>query len=151
MRRVRTKLEVFDWLMKNRDKRVGKNPAGYLVSSIRSDYQAPPDFTAAEAKTKAAGKAAEKAEAGRRRRPEAKRRKAKDEAERAKARETLLRDRWERPPRFRSRRDRRGGEGGEPGRRPVQDHARALLSRRAREAACVEGPGHQKGLFPDLD
>jgi hypothetical protein len=42
--RVRTKLEVFDWLVKNEDKRVAKNPAGYLVASIRSDYQAPPDF-----------------------------------------------------------------------------------------------------------
>ena len=33
--------------MKNQDKRVGKNPAGYLVASIRSDYQAPGDFNAA--------------------------------------------------------------------------------------------------------
>ena len=39
--RIRTKIEVFDWLLRNEDKRVGKNPAGYLVASIRSDYQAP--------------------------------------------------------------------------------------------------------------
>jgi hypothetical protein len=42
--RLRTKIEVFDWLLKNEDKRVGKNPAGYLVASIRADYQAPNDF-----------------------------------------------------------------------------------------------------------
>ncbi|MEO6811424.1 MAG: replication initiator protein A [Isosphaeraceae bacterium] len=42
--RVRTKIEVFDWLVKNEDKRVGKNPAGYLVASIRADYQVPDDF-----------------------------------------------------------------------------------------------------------
>ena len=32
----------------NEDRRVGKNPAGYLVASIRSDYQAPPGFSAAD-------------------------------------------------------------------------------------------------------
>jgi Replication initiator protein A len=42
--RVRTKIEVFDWLLRNADKRVGKNPAGYLVASIRLDYQAPGDY-----------------------------------------------------------------------------------------------------------
>jgi hypothetical protein len=46
--RVRAKLEVFDWLVRNEDRRVGKNPAGYLVASIRSDYQAPPGFSAAD-------------------------------------------------------------------------------------------------------
>ena len=30
--------------MRNEDKRVGKNPAGYLVASIRSDYQVPGDY-----------------------------------------------------------------------------------------------------------
>jgi hypothetical protein len=42
--RIRTKIEVFDWLLRNEDKRVGKNPAGYLVASIRSDYQVPADY-----------------------------------------------------------------------------------------------------------
>src|SRR6476469_1650520 len=28
--RIQTKIDVFDWLMKNEDKRIGKNPAGYL-------------------------------------------------------------------------------------------------------------------------
>jgi hypothetical protein len=42
--RIRTKIDVFDWLLRNADKRVGKNPAGYLVASIRSDYQTPGDY-----------------------------------------------------------------------------------------------------------
>lgn len=46
--RVRTKIEVFDWLVRNEDRRVGKNPAGYLVASIRSDYQAPPGFSSGD-------------------------------------------------------------------------------------------------------
>jgi len=46
--RVRAKIEVFDWLVRNEDRRVGKNPAGYLVASIRSDYQAPAGFSATD-------------------------------------------------------------------------------------------------------
>jgi hypothetical protein len=46
--RVRAKIEVFDWLVRNEDRRVGKNPAGYLVASIRSDYQAPAGFATAD-------------------------------------------------------------------------------------------------------
>jgi Replication initiator protein A len=42
--RINTKIEVFDWLLRNEDKRVAKNPAGYLVASIRSDYTTPSDY-----------------------------------------------------------------------------------------------------------
>jgi Replication initiator protein A len=84
--RVRTKIEVFDWLLKNEDRRVGKNPAGYLVASIRSDYQAPVDY-----RTRAIeGKAKAKAEAEARE----ERLRARDEAERDKAREERLRAAW---------------------------------------------------------
>jgi hypothetical protein len=44
--RICAKIEVFDWLLRNEDKRVGKNPAGYLVASIRSDYKVPGDYQA---------------------------------------------------------------------------------------------------------
>jgi hypothetical protein len=88
--RVRTKLEVFDWLVKNEDKRVGKNPAGYLVASIRSDYQAPGEYTGA-AKIEEARNLAEETD----RRAK---KKAKDEADKLKARETDLRSRWEKLP-----------------------------------------------------
>jgi Replication initiator protein A len=91
--RIQIKLEVFDWLVRNQDKRVGKNPAGYLVASIRSDYRVPGDFTpaAAAARTAAARQAAEEGERERRRR-------ARDEADRAKAREADLRTRWDELP-----------------------------------------------------
>jgi Replication initiator protein A len=42
--RIRAKLEVFDWLLAKKDKRVAKSPAGYLVKSIRDDYAAPQGF-----------------------------------------------------------------------------------------------------------
>jgi hypothetical protein len=88
--RIQTKLEVFDWLVRNQDKRVGKNPAGYLVASIRADYQAPGDFRSAdaEAQTAATRRAAEEVERRRKRQ-------ARDEADRAKARDAELRTRWE--------------------------------------------------------
>ena len=53
--RIHTKIEVFDWLMHNEDKRVGKNPAGYLVASIRSDYQVPGDYQARASSVRPAG------------------------------------------------------------------------------------------------
>ena len=65
--RIQTKIEVFDWLLKNEDKRVGKNPAGYLVASIRADYQAPGDFARPKPRRRprTAVEAAESREAGR--------------------------------------------------------------------------------------
>ena len=91
--RIQTKLEVFDWLSRNEDKRVGKNPAGYLVASIRADYQAPGDYQAA--RTKADAARAEKA-AEQTKRDEKQR--ARDDEERDKVREAGLRDEWERLP-----------------------------------------------------
>jgi hypothetical protein len=89
--RVRTKIEVFDWLIKNEDRRVGKNPAGYLVVSIRSDYQAPVDYQAQAKGAKAAGKAKAIAEA----KAQQEQVRIRDEAERDKAREERLRAAWE--------------------------------------------------------
>jgi hypothetical protein len=87
---IQTKLEVFDWLLKNEDKRIGKNPAGYLVASVRDDYQAPVDFKKANATAEAtkAGKAAEEVK-----RKDQKR--TRDEAELAKDREVTLRAAWD--------------------------------------------------------
>jgi hypothetical protein len=53
--RIRTKIEVFDWLLRNEDRRVGKNPAGYLVASVRSDYRAPGDYQTRSAKASLTG------------------------------------------------------------------------------------------------
>ena len=82
--------------MRNEDKRVGKNPAGYLVASIRADYQAPGDFPTPEAERQGA----EAVEAGRAA-DEAKRQeqhRVRAEAEHTQAREAELRAAWERLP-----------------------------------------------------
>jgi hypothetical protein len=42
--RIKIKLEVFDWMLATKDKRVTKSPAGYLVKSIEDDYAAPKGF-----------------------------------------------------------------------------------------------------------
>lgn len=87
--RIRTKLEVFDWLVEHEDRRVARNKAGYLVSSIRADYATPNGYAA-----KAAAAAQREAE---RRAAEAERRKkAEEEAlQRTQAaREASLRKRW---------------------------------------------------------
>lgn len=42
--RIRAKIEVFDWLKEHSEQRVLRNPAGYLVASIRDDYATPEDF-----------------------------------------------------------------------------------------------------------
>lgn len=88
--RIRTKIEVFDWLIKNGDKRVGKNAAGYLVSSIKADYQAPGAFKEEEVakKTKAKVKAAEKTK-------QADKAKAREESAKTSKREAELKVKWD--------------------------------------------------------
>ncbi len=88
--RIRTKIEVFDWMVKNGDKRVGKNPAGYLVASIRADYQAPEDYKPAAEAERLAEDERLAAEAERRRREKEQR-----DAEVAQHREADLRRKWE--------------------------------------------------------
>jgi hypothetical protein len=88
--RVRTKIEVFDWLVQNEDRRVARNPAGYLVASIRADYEAPGEYAAKAARAAAHEAARRAAEAERRRRAE------EEAAHRAQAaREAALKARWE--------------------------------------------------------
>jgi replication initiator protein A len=52
MERIQVKLEVFDWMMGTKDKRVTKSPAGYLVKSIEDDYAAPRGFESKAERTK---------------------------------------------------------------------------------------------------
>jgi hypothetical protein len=89
--RIRTKLEVFDWLLRNEDRRIGKNPAGYLVASIRSDYQAPGDY-----QTQGVAKPA--AEKARRLAAEAQQAQRQAQEQRDQAREAKLRAAWEKLP-----------------------------------------------------
>ncbi len=53
---IQVKIEMFDWLTEKQDKRVAKNPAGYLVKSITDDYAAIKGFV-----TKAERRRAEEA------------------------------------------------------------------------------------------
>ena len=41
---IQAKIDVFDWLMEKRDKRVAKSPEGYLCESIRKNYAIPKGF-----------------------------------------------------------------------------------------------------------
>jgi hypothetical protein len=78
---IQAKIEVFDWLMKEQDKRVAKSPAGYLVKSITDDYATPKGFTSkAERRRQAEARQAKERDAA-----EARRRQQQEEAaERAK-------------------------------------------------------------------
>jgi Replication initiator protein A len=97
--RIRIKMEVFDWLLRNADKRVGKNPAGYLVVSIRSDYQVPGDYPSQAARSKPTGGQAQRLEVNLVRSPQDQRRVSDEiQAQREKVREGRLRAAWERLP-----------------------------------------------------
>ena len=42
--RIQSQLEIFDWLVARKDPKLARNPAGFLVTSIKSDYAAPREF-----------------------------------------------------------------------------------------------------------
>lgn len=88
--RIRTKLEVFDWLVQNEDRRVGKNPAGYLVSSIRADYETPNGYAAKAEKAAKYEAECRAAEAQRRQKAE-----EQAAAKEAAAKEAALKARWD--------------------------------------------------------
>ena len=94
---IRSKVAIFDWLEGRGDRRLAKNPAGYLIASIRRDYQAPDDYVPpADAEQLArAEAAASEAERRLRAAEEAARCAEQAAAAEAKAREAALRDRWE--------------------------------------------------------
>ncbi len=85
--RIRTKIEVFDWLVKNQDKRVGKNPSGFLVASIKADYQNPEDFDLVAKSEQTRKKSDETAKLAKK--------KVGEEHDRQKRHESELRARWE--------------------------------------------------------
>src|SRR3954470_11138981 len=91
--RIRTKIEVFDWLIRNEDKRVGKNSAGYLVASIRSDYQEPQDFRSQVSKAQRVLEQVKRASTEAQRKVQ-----AEVQDQRNKAREAKLRAVWEKLP-----------------------------------------------------
>jgi hypothetical protein len=58
--RIQRQLEVFEWMRARNDKRVAKNPPGFLVSAIRGDFLVPSDYARPQHRTpvRAATKAA---------------------------------------------------------------------------------------------
>jgi hypothetical protein len=138
--RIQTKLEVFDWLVRIQDKRVAKNPAGYLVASIRDDYQ-PPSTTsrpapARKAEADGAAKEAEEAE-------QAPTSAASRRGGRGFGREASLRVAWEACPRPSVRPS--WSESRPPPRPPpLEDDARAPLPRRAGAPVRGRTPGARK-------
>jgi hypothetical protein len=93
--RIRTKIEVFDWLLRNEDKRVGKNPAGYLVASIRSDYQVPGDYRNGSVGVKSTGAPTFSKDGLLRSRQAQQRHNEETQAQRDKVHEAKLRAAWE--------------------------------------------------------
>jgi hypothetical protein len=75
---IQARIEVFDWLVEKKDKRVTKSPAGYLTDSIRKGYAAPKGF-----ETKAERERKQAAERERQRKAEETKRRA-DAAEKAR-------------------------------------------------------------------
>ncbi|HWT77874.1 MAG TPA: replication initiator protein A, partial [Candidatus Methylomirabilis sp.] len=67
---IESKIEVFDWLVQKQDKRVAKNPAGFLVKSVEDDYATPKGFVskAERQRQEEACKASEREKAEERRR-----------------------------------------------------------------------------------
>lgn len=58
--RIKAQLEVFDWLVAQKDPKVSRNPAGFLVASIRSEYAPPKGFVSAEEHARRAAQAEER-------------------------------------------------------------------------------------------
>jgi hypothetical protein len=89
--RIRQKLEVFDWLLSKKDKRIARSPSGYLVKSIQDDYAPPAGF-----KSRADRERQAEAEArARRQAEEAKRKAAQEEKAREEAEGKRIKDFWE--------------------------------------------------------
>ena len=58
--RIAAQVDVLDWLLEKKDKKIGKNPAGYLVKSIRDDYAPPGGYVPKAERERAKGAVAER-------------------------------------------------------------------------------------------
>ena len=80
---IARQVESFDWLAEKQDKKIAKNPAGYLVTAIQKDYAAPKGFTSRAEREKRAEAARrreqQEAEARRRQQLETAQARAEDE------------------------------------------------------------------------
>ena len=58
--RIRSQLEVFDWLTAQRNAKVSRNPPGFLVASIRGEYAPPKGFISQEDRERRAKETADR-------------------------------------------------------------------------------------------
>lgn len=150
--RIRTKIEVFDWLVKNQDKRVGKNAAGYLVASIRADYAAPEDFPKPSRRAKAApsslplGVVDDQVATDRKRKTT-----AKDEAAQDEARTLERKARWDALPASDRERIVAGVKAENPGIGRFKTLLQSLCLEALDRKPQGEPPADQGSLFKDLD
>jgi hypothetical protein len=89
--RIKSQLEVFDWLVAQKDPKVSRNPAGFLVSSIKSEYAPPKAFLSREEHARHHEQLAER----KRRAEERHKAQAHKEEAQLKAREDAIRGFWE--------------------------------------------------------
>ncbi|MEW4571266.1 replication initiator protein A [Tautonia sp. JC769] len=150
---IRAKVAFFDWMVARDDKRLAKNPAGYLVASIREDYQAPEGYVPPDDAEQLARAEASVAEEERRRREEelkaSERLRAEEAAEVARIAE--LRARWDALPAA----DRDALKAQVKAAHPGLRRSRNALERFCLEALDARIKGHnppgQPSLFADDD
>jgi hypothetical protein len=89
--RIRSQLEVFDWLTAQRDPKVSKNPPGFLIASIRGEYAPPRDFVSQQERERCAKEAVDRQS----RLAERERRKEAARQAKAEAREEAVKQFWQ--------------------------------------------------------
>jgi hypothetical protein len=88
--RIKSQLEIFDWYISNTDARVSRNPAGFLITSIKGEYAPPKGFLTLEQKQARERKAAER----KRKAEERQKRLAAEQEAKNHAREIAVRQFW---------------------------------------------------------
>src|ERR1035438_7631113 len=88
--RIRSQLDLFDWLLAQRDAKVSKNPPGFLVASIRGEYAPPKDFIFRQQSEQRAKEAADR----QRRSEERRQRQEAARQAKAQAREDAVKQFW---------------------------------------------------------
>ena len=57
---IQARLEVFDWLLAQKDPKVSENPPGFFIASIKGEYLPPKGFVSPEERQKRAAQAAQR-------------------------------------------------------------------------------------------
>ena len=91
LERITAQLEIFDWLVEQKNAKVSQNPAGFLISAIKGEYAPPKGFLTREEREKR-----ERELADRKRKLEEKKKEKEDrEVALLKAREEVIKHFWD--------------------------------------------------------